>query len=953
MDTVLWSQIPVMTRKLYKISSFLLTLILSLAAGYAMYQISGREMQVEFVRAFLAVFALGCASFLLILARHHFFSMLVLFILSCPINCLIFITFIYYKTINTSFSSNDVLEFEQASLQDVWRFIVRYVFTLLNGIVLCGTIAIHIALGVSLIKGFGLDHATRQHLKQSTQLIPQHELDVSHKTRYLFFRGLQMQSTLGAALMVVTALVLCTQFRPIAAYRFMQQDAKANIEIFTKKAQELALSPDSKVTKQAQGELYVLVIGGALSRDNMGVYNRSIPNTLFFNSLAHNGRTVVFKNAYSSFVTTIPSVTTSFSQGNLHHGITFPQGNNLITLAHQAGIKTYWLSNHVRRDSTDNNVYALSNLADYTYFTNDITYDGSNFHNTDMVMFPELKNTLKMIDSSQNNLIIIHLLGSHPPYESRYPADYQPVKIASPAMLGKLSLEPVYQQTDGSSNFEKYLTTIKYNDLVMRTFTNLVQNRPDFQAMVYYSDHGETILYEGVDTLPTEEERSSFRNFNFSATRIPLIISYSPTFERRYPETVQALREHQNELFTNDSIYDLMLDLMQIKSDDIDYTMSIASPEYQHDDLNQFVLFNQKMVASDPEYLAFKHAHMKDSHILAINSANALMKANAALSKGYQNLHVNVEQHNNRLYVKPLAQFTSGFITLKNFVAHLDGKPRLILDLDDQHYRKTPANDLQHIVEQIGKNLLELSPEDQNRIYFTSRNEHLLSLLEKFLLEHASNWQHIPAEDTFPKASLNSTLSSSSHHTIDADTLTSGLSGDTPSNLSAADNSKLTEDAEDADHTKDVTLANNSSSDQSDLPPQYSYHLSKEKAEYTNSLGEMSIEQQYRLMIQEKGCTCKQIFHNGLPVKLVWQITALSQLTAVDKLSPMIHYIMIDEGQISSLNPLALCGRHLIVQSKNLSVQDESFAYKLSWLKRRLPGTIMIVNYHLPFDSDF
>lgn len=939
--------------------------------GYALFRSSGRNVVADFVRPTLAVIAIGLASFLLIIARHKIIAMLVLFVTGLPVSCAILLTFTYYQSIGSVFTGDDVVAIDQSNIEEIWDFLDNYIFNFTSLFVTLVTLALYIALAYCQIKGFSLDRQTQEQLKKKMRLHPESPLDVSHKARRLFLKGLKTQATLGAALMVMTALVLYTQFRPIAYYRMMVRDLQTKIETFNDLVKKIESNPRGQAIKEQQGELYVLVIGESLSRDSMGLYNHSVDNTPFLSSLAQNGHTVVFPHAYSSFVNTVPSITASFSQGNLQTGLTFPHGNNLISLAKQAGIKTYWLSNQVKNGNADTPIGAISTLADYSFFTTNYVFDGSYSQQPDMILMPTIRQTLDKLDPKENKLLIIHLMGNHSPYYNRYPSDFPNVKISSPALIGRLSLEDDFESNLGNSNYENYLTSIKYNDLVLQEISKLVSARPDFQALVYYSDHGEALLYTSLSEKEQHEKspmaRHNVAQFSYAMTRIPLIINYSPSFAQRYPKATQALKANQNKVFTNDTLYDMMLDLMQIKSPDINYHLSMASLHYQRPDPSKITLVNNRFVGSDPDYIAYTNAHSRFGKSLAIKSANALFKANLALSKGYQNLHVNVIMQDGKLYVKALSDFSSKFLTLKDYMSKLSGTPHLLLELDNSSMPTELNEHMLQYAQAIGKNLLELTPEQQSAIYFCADNSKLLAILENYLVQHANTTK---GSHTQPALHFEVDASASSNIPAPAQPQEQAQAQAELTQEPAKSLALVQAQAQDMaqahpELTKEQVMAHFPELDQEkvlsqfpelegNLPPIVSNlkHFDPDSAPYIDG-SNMSIDQQNRLRIKGRNSGCNNKYHDGLPVKLVFRITDLKQLTMLNKLSPFVHYILLDESKLTTISLEALCNKHLIVSAPRLIVQDADFAYQMSWLKRRLPGTLVIVNYHNAFDSDF
>lgn len=822
------------------------------------------------------------------------------------------------------------------------------------------------------------------------QHIPRHKVRPNHQPqltpRQLFFKRCAKGLTwAGAMVFLIAALVLYTQFRPVAYYRLMAQDLQNKIETFNRLVKEIESSGTFAATKQGTGELYVLIIGESLSRDSMGVYNKSIPNTPFLNKLEQDGRTVVFPNAYSSFVNTVPSITASFSQGNIATGLTFPQGGNLISLAKQAGITTYWISNQVKNGNADTPIGAISALSDHSYFTTNYVFDGSYSQQPDMILLPKLKETFDSLDSTKNNLVIIHLMGSHSPYYNRYPSDYPAVEIDTSAQIGSLIYQPNFKdRLVGGNDYENYLTSIKYNDELLSKIHEMYSQREDFQAMVYYSDHGEALLYDSLKDAAqggnTPAGRHNVAQFSFAMTRVPLIINMSQQFADKYPVTFKALFNNQEQIFTNDTLYDLMLDLMQVETEAINHQLSIASPLYDRHDAMQVQLLNQKIVGQDPDYMAFAHARLPHGNKLTIKNANSLFKANLALSKGYQNLHVNVALHQDKLYVRALQKFNSDFIELKEFVNQLEGTPNLLLDFDESSISQQPRH---QIAQKICDIFLELTPEQQGRIYFLTENATLLNIMIKYLARHAN-----ALPESLKQAAAN--LKPIASHQLTAKQKAQASEQISLDNCDSQDDSQESADTRPAltppDSRIEITMemvqslneqtaaANrqaaqaqgaNSQAQNKGFHAEPCWFVDQDGHVIASGAAPCDIESQAQLSSDQpnpkqialltamRGCHVESFNHDGLPVKLGLQVVSLNQLSKIDELPIMIHYIAFDEDMLSSINVAALCGRHLITFDHDLAVQDPEFKEKALQLRQRLPSEFVVVNYYNAFDSDF
>ena len=216
----------------------------------------------------------------------------------------------------------------------------------------------------------------------------------------------------------------------------------------------------------------------------------------------------------------------------------------------------------------------------------------------------------------------------------------------------------------------------------MAKLYDIFANRPDFQAFVYYSDHAEAVHYVGVLDEKAKSApvgRHNVAQFSYAMSRIPFIVNVSDSFKSKYSSTFNALNDNKNEIVTNDTLYDFMLDLMQVKSEAINYKLSAANPEFDMGNVDGIKLLSDKQVSLDPEYIANVTALDPIVDRVFIRSSNALFKANSLLAKGYKGLHINTIVKGNKLYVKALAKFNDDFISVDEYLKELSYQDATVL----------------------------------------------------------------------------------------------------------------------------------------------------------------------------------------------------------------------------------------------------------------------------------
>lgn len=290
----------------------------------------------------------------------------------------------------------------------------------------------------------------------------------------------------------------------------------------------------------------IMVIGECASRKYMSAFADTKNNTTpWLLEQKSNPDFLLFKNSYTSWGQTVPSLERALTEKNQYNTKEFNQSITVIDIAKKAGYHTYWFSNQGTIDGADTPITLVGKTADTHKWTNEDTavlqYDGT------------LLNYLKSVDPNKNNFIVFHFMGSHADFQNRYPKEF--AKWGTP---GKN--EPVLH----------YDNSLYYSDYVLSEIYNYAKANLNLQAMVYFSDHG---------TVP-DWKRHPDKN-PFAANRIPLFVYLSDEYKATYSETAAALTANKDKYFTNDLMYDMMCGIFNIKSPNYDETQSIASPKYK------------------------------------------------------------------------------------------------------------------------------------------------------------------------------------------------------------------------------------------------------------------------------------------------------------------------------------------------------------------------------------
>jgi heptose-I-phosphate ethanolaminephosphotransferase len=262
------------------------------------------------------------------------------------------------------------------------------------------------------------------------------------------------------------------------------------------------------VISQTGPSTVVLVITDSINRDNMALYGYGRPTTPRL--LAHKAQTgdqmAVLKNAWSVDASTLPAL-----RNMLHFGL--PESENpphLLALARAAGYKVWWISNH--DDLAIEQQHAR--LADVVDMVN--RTPGRASASLDGEILDCVQEALADT-STDRKLIVVHLMGAHPHYSLRFPANANPFDDDVDAVENGLV-------KDGRSAWvrrfrQEYDAALLYHDFVVSELLQQTRSagKPgDYRAWMYLSDHGQEVGHVS--------DRAGHSPATASGYRIPAVV---------------------------------------------------------------------------------------------------------------------------------------------------------------------------------------------------------------------------------------------------------------------------------------------------------------------------------------------------------------------------------------------------------------------------------------------
>lgn len=324
-------------------------------------------------------------------------------------------------------------------------------------------------------------------------------------------------------------------FKEAGKYRKYHEEniSDLNVEISNKK---VLATPHS----------IIVVIGESASRDHMSLFSDYPRDTTpWLSSHKNDYRFFLFPNAYACWTQTVPVLERALTECNQYNNKLFNESFSIIDIAKKANYITHWYSNQGFVGSADTQITLVAESADKAKWTQQ--------ESTKKQYDNILLDYLKEIDPTKNNFIVLHLMGSHDNFQTRYPSDF--------TIWG----------TPGKYNLiDNYDNSIAFTDKVLEDIYNFAAEHLNLHAMVYFSDHA---------TIPDKRRQPDFSEF--ATVRIPMFVYLSEKYRLHHNVVYESLRNNSIKPFTNDLIYDLLCNIIDVSSDHFDPSQSIASPDYR------------------------------------------------------------------------------------------------------------------------------------------------------------------------------------------------------------------------------------------------------------------------------------------------------------------------------------------------------------------------------------
>ncbi|MCB5191582.1 phosphoethanolamine transferase CptA [Methylobacillus arboreus] len=334
----------------------------------------------------------------------------------------------------------------------------------------------------------------------------------------------------------------------------------ANMEALLEQNSRIPPLANLQDANAGQPATLVLVIGESTNRQRMSLYGYQRNTTPNLDAI--RGELSVFQNVVSSRPHTIESLMQVLTFADQEHPDLYLTKPSLMNMMHQAGYKSYWITNHQTITKRNTMLANFSKQTDEQFYMNNSRAQNSREY--DANVFAPFEEALR--DPAPRKFIVVHLLGTHMKYEYRYPAefDYFKDREGVPAVLNH----------DQVQVYNNYDNAVRYNDYVMSTLIGNLREHAPNSLMVYFSDHGEDVYdAPGHNMLGRNEGKPTLPMY-----AVPFIIWTSEQWKVNHDVHFDGMMDRP---YSNAHFIHTWADLVGLSFDGFDPTLSLVNSQFK------------------------------------------------------------------------------------------------------------------------------------------------------------------------------------------------------------------------------------------------------------------------------------------------------------------------------------------------------------------------------------
>ncbi len=373
----------------------------------------------------------------------------------------------------------------------------------------------------------------------------------SNNKRYLLHRLVLAQSDTELPQSIMDMSVKTGYYLPI--YRCWQSVIELSRHLHAVRMLPLAQQNIPIDTCTFRSPHILLVIGESLNKSHCGFYGYRLSTTPRLCRRAEQGELIAFSNVISPWNFTseaLEHLLSLHSYGDKGHWYEYP----LFTSAFkQVGYDVAFISNQYTLQAKKSEAFIDTQLLNDSLLDSfQFTRRNHHTHSYDEGLLADYDSMFKKMPA--HSLMIIHLLGQHVEFSDRVPPDRH---VFQPSNYNRPDLSP-----KELAILADYDNAVLYGDYVMDMLLSREKNRESI--VIFVSDHGERVFddktqqYGRSNSLSPVDVRQQYE--------VPMWIWASPSYRRRHPEIIRALKHAADLPFSTDRLSHLLLFLAGIRT---------------------------------------------------------------------------------------------------------------------------------------------------------------------------------------------------------------------------------------------------------------------------------------------------------------------------------------------------------------------------------------------------
>lgn len=315
--------------------------------------------------------------------------------------------------------------------------------------------------------------------------------------------------------------------------------------------------------------LIVLIIGESFSKYHTSLYNPQVlPTNPRLGKLKADGYLVPYTDVVTTSNLTSNVMRNMFSMWDENYTDSWTSHTLFPAIFRKAGYSVWYLTNQFALNSSDvwngigGTIFNKPELSECLF-----DWRNENLKQYDGEILEMMPDTSQLF--ARPTLLIVHLMGQHVNYKSRYPEEFDRFKADD--------IQNEFGGAKGKQIIAEYANATLYNDFVVDSIWSIAKGHD--AVGIYLSDHGEEV-YDWRDFHERTDEKQMSPNVAKYQFEIPFMFLMSERFIKNHADLAQTIRESYNKPLINSKLKHTLLRLAGINTPEYKPTDDILSDEF-------------------------------------------------------------------------------------------------------------------------------------------------------------------------------------------------------------------------------------------------------------------------------------------------------------------------------------------------------------------------------------